>query len=280
MSEQPEIPVSTTDATTLSDDERRKVRELFGTCTVESFRLGEVLLDSLGANPADIAAIFHHGLLRQIVSSCNTTVWEETHHVLNRCGQQSHFSALLVLYLVNRWRNSSGSDKLWWWMRSWPSHDLKTMLASHDRSEWSGCHGFDQDQSPWADLGFITALDGDLADAIARFKGDVRLDGLAHLEPEQAMTLAGHEGWLYLNGLTAVTDAVADALVKHESHIFLEGLTSLTHAGLAEKLSAKPIVYLDELITVSPEAAATLARSGKKIVARSLREPLRTIKVQ
>jgi hypothetical protein len=277
MQEQPEPPESAMIAAALSDDERRKVRELFEACTPESFHLGEVLLDSLGASAADMAAVFDHTLLRRVVQSWNTGIWEHTYTFLNRCGRQRHFSALLILLYVAEpaARQNDEQQAVWHWMRNrWRPHELKALLGRHDMSESSGYQSFDQDHTPWADLSFLTELDDELADAVASSRNTVHLDGVTRLEPEQAELLARHEGWLYLNGLTDLSDSVADALARHGPHVFLEGLITLTHVGLAKKLATKPIVYLDALVSVSPEVAATLAQSGKRIFARSLNQPL------
>lgn len=261
---------------TLSEDERRKIGELFAACTIEGIRLGEVLLDSIGASPEDVAVVLGRTLLQRLAQSWNTGIWEQTYDVLKRYGCHHQFSALLLLSFVEQVskRHTSDSEGVWRWMRTGYAHDVKNLLKRHDHCEWSGSIGFCQDELPWADVSFLTELDDELGDAIAMFRGAVHLDGLRDLKPKQAKILARHEGWLYLNGLTDVSDAVADALATHGSHLFLEGLTTLSHVGLAKKLAAKPVVYLDGLVSISPAAATALVQSGKQVFARSLKQPL------
>lgn len=283
MSEQPESSESAIPAAILSDDERRRVRELFAACTYDSFRLGEVLLDSLGASAADMAAIFDHTLLRWVAQSWNTGIWERAYGILEHCGRHRHLSALIVLSYVGQpsRRRNDESKTVWHWMRAkWRPHDLKDLLMRHDMSDWSGCFGFDQDEYPWAELGFVEKLDDELCNAIAASAVTVHLDRITFLAPEQAQILAQHDGWLYLNGLTEVSDAVADALSGHGSHLFLEGLITLTHVGLAEKLAKKPVVYLDALVSVSPAAATAFVQSGAQVFARSLEQPLPVVAAQ
>jgi len=283
MSEQPEPSAPAIPAAILSDDELRKVRELFAACTDDSFRLGGLLLDSLGASAADMASIFDHTLLRRVAQCWNTGIWERAYDILKHCGRHRQLSALIVLSYVgqpSRRRNDESNTVRHWMREKWRPHDLKDLLMRHDMSEWSGCVGFDQDECPWAELGFVKKLDDELCNAIAGAAVTVHLDGITCVAPEQAQILAQHDGWLYLNGLTEVSDAVADALSGHRSHVFLEGLTTLTHVGLAEKLAKKPVVYLDALVSVSPAAATALVQSGAQVFARSLEQPLPVVAAQ
>ena len=76
MQEQPVTPEPATDAATLSDDERRKVRELLRECTPEGVELALSILDTLDAMSADWQATFDHEVLAALVQSWSVVIWD------------------------------------------------------------------------------------------------------------------------------------------------------------------------------------------------------------
>jgi len=89
---------------------------------------------------------------------------------------------------------------------------------------------------------------------------------LRNLTAEQADALSRHAGWVYANGILKVSDSVADQLSRHVAHVFLEGLTTLTHVGLAEKITAKPVVFLQNLVSATDAIVDALRmNAGRKV---------------
>jgi hypothetical protein len=78
----------------------------------------------------------------------------------------------------------------------------------------------------------ITELGPATAEALARFDGELCLNGLTRLSAASASVLARHKGALRLNGLAAFSPAVASALARRA------GL-KLARGG-AERRRAKP----------------------------------------
>ena len=89
---------------------------------------------------------------------------------------------------------------------------------------------------------------------------------MRNLTAEQADALSRHAGWVYANGILKVSDSVADQLSRHVTHVFLEGLTTLTDVGLAEKLAAKPMVFLQNLVSAKDAVVDALRmNAGRKV---------------
>ena len=288
MPEQPETPESATDAAMLSDDERRKVRQLLRACSPESVELALSILDTLDATTADWEATFDREISTGLVESWNPEMWDDLHRRLPS-RRKDLFAALVVMRFVTasqqRWALEEKFEAVWHWAceptwvwiaehNQW-LRDLRTFI----RMQSSGPRWVFQQDFPWVTLGFLTRLDDDIIAAITGFRGDVHLDGITRLTVDQARGLARHQGWLYCNSITEVSADVANELVKHPSHVFLEGLTELSHAGLAEKLASKPIVYLDNVVSVSDAAVQALARSGARVFAHAISDRLAAIEV-
>jgi hypothetical protein len=281
MSEQPDTPEPATDAATLSDDERRKVRELLRACTPEGVELAVSILDTLDATSADWEATFDHEVSAALVECWSVVIWDGLYGRLPT-RRKDLFAALAVTRFVTAsqgaWHVREQLEDVWRWAcaRSWFAQSNQS-LREFIRMQSSGKRGvFDQD-FPGVTLSFVSDLDNDLVNVIADFRGDVHLDGISRLTVGQARVLARHQGWLYCNGIREVPDDVADELVKHSSHVFLEGLTELSHVGLAKKLASKPSLYLDHVVSVSDDVVLSLVQSGTRVFARQISDRLAAI---
>jgi hypothetical protein len=280
MPEQSETPESATDAATLSDDERRKVRQLLRACSPESVELALSILDTLDATTADWEATFDREISTFLVQSWNTAVWNSVYGRLP-ARRRDLFAALAVTRFVtatHAWNREEKLDAVWYWARAWSSAP-HAGLREIFRMQSPGGPDLFRQEFPWVTLSFLSDLDDEIVAVIANFTGDVHLDGITRLTADQARGLARHQGWLYCNSITEISADVANELVKHPSHVFLEGLTELSHVGLAEKLASKPIVYLDNVVSVSDAAVQALARSGARVFAHAISDKLVAIKV-
>ncbi len=129
----------------------------------------------------------------------------------------------------------------------------------------------------------LTTLTPNVANALARHKGRLSLNGLTEItsvplaeklaeqsdfvdlsnlveiSQEVASTLAKYEGDLFLDGLTTLSPNAANALARHKGWLSLNGLTTLTY-HVAESLSGRQgVLCLDGITTLEPQIALLLA---------------------
>lgn len=107
----------------------------------------------------------------------------------------------------------------------------------------------------------LTAVSGDVAEALAQYKNHLSLNGLTKLSDEASKGLAQHTGTLHLNGLTTLSDEAAKGLAGYRGALLLGGLNSLS-AEAAEALGRgrSTTLHLDGLATLSAETAEALAQ--------------------
>jgi len=81
------------------------------------------------------------------------------------------------------------------------------------------------------DLSEFKSIADVAAEALAKHKGILLLDGLTTLSDAAAKALAKHEGELCLDGLKTLSDAAAEALGKHKGKVVLgDDLKTLSDA--------------------------------------------------
>ena len=141
----------------------------------------------------------------------------------------------------------------------------------------------------------LTTLTPNVANALARHKGRLSLNGLTEItsvplaeklaeqsdfvdlsnlveiSQEVASTLAKYEGDLFLDGLTTLSPNVANALAQHKGWLSLNGLTTLTY-DVAESLSRHQGELGLGVTTLEPQIASLLAmHRGDALYMRNLR---------
>ena len=87
------------------------------------------------------------------------------------------------------------------------------------------------------DLDRLTSLPDGAAHLLARFEGDLSLNGLTMLSENDAISLSTHIGeWLSLDGLTSLSNNGAKALAGYKGTLSLASLATLTSPELARRL--------------------------------------------
>ena len=134
------------------------------------------------------------------------------------------------------------------------------------------------------DLDELGEVSLEVALILARFKGDISLAGLHHLEPAAAQAFRVHRAALSLNGLSQLSSPVADALASHPGHLNLDSIPTLT-LEIATVLSRHcgGLLSLDSVRVLSQEAAALLARRHGNLsldALESLDEPMAALFAQ
>lgn len=115
-------------------------------------------------------------------------------------------------------------------------------------------------------LGNLQLLSPEAAAALANQQSRLFLDGLKTLSPEVAEQIAKHQGqYLSLNGLTSLTPEASVALAGYGGELSVSeslkaDVKTLTPA-LAEVFAKLYSPKLDGIKTISPEAAAALAKN-------------------
>ena len=104
----------------------------------------------------------------------------------------------------------------------------------------------------------LTTLDARTAEALAKPKGVLVLNGLTSLAPETAAALSKHEGTLVLNGLLELPPDIANALAPCPSALVLRAVTQLSPAAATAIVKHQGPLYLTGLISLSAEARAVL----------------------
>ena len=68
----------------------------------------------------------------------------------------------------------------------------------------------------------------EVAEALAKHRGWLHLDGLQSLSPEVATALSKHQGWLFLNGIKVLDKDVAVALLPYRGQLYLDSVQTIT----------------------------------------------------
>jgi hypothetical protein len=112
------------------------------------------------------------------------------------------------------------------------------------------------------DFTMLSSLNAEEAKQIARYKcKTLRLDGLKTLEPDAAWELARYRGDLHLDGITALSGDVAKALSLHEGGcLSLNGLTQLQPDVAGALAPFKNQLLLNGISHISDETCQALAR--------------------
>jgi len=98
------------------------------------------------------------------------------------------------------------------------------------------------------------------ADALAKYEGDLDLNGLTSLSDASSVYLGTHNGNLDLSGLKSLSDAAATGLGKHKGSLYLYGLNSLSDAAAAGLGNHKGSLYLKGLTSLSAAAVESLGK--------------------
>lgn len=117
-------------------------------------------------------------------------------------------------------------------------------------------------------------ITAEVAETLAKFRGDTLILGIKSLSPEVAAALSnGQAANVWLHSVTTVTPGAAAAIIKLRGHLVLTGLTELDSVPLAEKLAARPgALSFPFLKTITPEIAAALAKNVESLTLAGLTE--------
>lgn len=112
----------------------------------------------------------------------------------------------------------------------------------------------------------------DVAEELAKFRGELLILGLESLPPDIAVALSKSQAArVWLHSITSVSAESAQALVDLRGHLVLTSLSELESVSLAEKLAARPgALSFPYLTSVSPEIAAALAKTEKSLTLAGL----------
>jgi hypothetical protein len=111
----------------------------------------------------------------------------------------------------------------------------------------------------------LSELPPDVAEALGSFEGPtLSVGGFSELSPESAKNLANFKGTLELPDLKMVSAEAAAALAECKGEVYLRGLTNLTSVPLATKFGLQQSVRLENLATISDDAAHGLFTTKKK----------------
>lgn len=115
-------------------------------------------------------------------------------------------------------------------------------------------------------------ISAEVADTLAKFRGDTLILGIQTLSPEVATALASSQAAnVWLHSVTTVSPEAAEAIIKLRGHLILTGLTELDSVPLAEKLAARPgALSFPYLNMTTPEVAAALAKNGESLTLAGL----------
>ena len=126
------------------------------------------------------------------------------------------------------------------------------------------------------DLAFsLTTITDEIAEILARFKGELNLSGLKSISETSAANLAKHSGTLYLNGLKFISRDVAEQLARHNGNLWLDGLPHIS-SGVSEGLSKhKGELWLRGLKSLSDLGAENLAKhDGAVLINKAFEEKI------
>ncbi len=155
------------------------------------------------------------------------------------------------------------------------SWDRKSTLSQYTAAEDRAVEELAKMEDVSLDLG-LTSISFASAQALSKqVNGDLALDGLTAIEGDVAEALSQYQGPISLAGLTQISDCAAESLSRCKYSVFLDGLTALTHLGLARKLAENTI---DELsLPGLTEISAPIATALSKTTGRLYLDGLKTI---
>lgn len=112
----------------------------------------------------------------------------------------------------------------------------------------------------------------DVAEALARFRGDTLILGIKSLSPEVAAALAkSRTANVWLHSVTSLSPEAAATIAKMRSHLLLTSLSELDSVPLAEKLASRPgALSFPYLKSITPEIAAALAKNEQSLTLAGL----------
>jgi hypothetical protein len=116
----------------------------------------------------------------------------------------------------------------------------------------------------------VTDLSPETAAVLAKYKGELRFEGLTTLSPEVAAALATREGQIDLPKLTALSPAVAKALSATKSSLNLPSVKDLPK-DVAEALAPHTGQLMLGVNELSDDVAAALAKHTGEIQVSSLK---------
>ena len=106
----------------------------------------------------------------------------------------------------------------------------------------------------------LTELPLDVAEGLAKYKGELFLRGLLSISDDVADALSKHEGGLHLDGLERISDSVACSLSKHKGEIELRGVVELSTRSAEALASSCHSLNLHGLTQISDSVARELAK--------------------
>jgi len=112
----------------------------------------------------------------------------------------------------------------------------------------------------------------EVAEVLAKFRGDTLILGIKSLSPEVAAALTKSQAAnLWLHSITTVSPDAAEAISKLHGHLVLTSLTELDSVTLAEKLASRPgALSFPFLKTISPEVASALGKTERSLTLAGL----------
>lgn len=114
----------------------------------------------------------------------------------------------------------------------------------------------------WQTLGFVQRIEREFGECIARFFGDLELEGIETIDYEEARYLSRHSGELSLPNLKELTEDCAERFESHIGGLSLPKITEISDAS-AMHLSKRPWGGLEiGLTTLTDESARWLAKSN------------------
>ncbi|MCE9525692.1 MAG: hypothetical protein K8R36_06520, partial [Planctomycetales bacterium] len=116
----------------------------------------------------------------------------------------------------------------------------------------------------------VTDLSPEAAAVLAKYKGELRFEGLMTLSPEAAAALVTREGQIDLPKLTALSPAVAKALSATKSSLNLPSVKDLPK-DVAEALAPHTGQLILGVTELSDDVAAALAKSKGDLRLSSLK---------
>jgi hypothetical protein len=114
----------------------------------------------------------------------------------------------------------------------------------------------------------IKSLSPETAEALAKHRGVLVLNGLVSLEPAVAASLAKRTGTLVLNGLQSLSTEAAAALAAFPGELVLKGIPELTPETAAALANHKGRLHLTGLTALSLETRAALKGHANLLLPR------------
>jgi len=121
------------------------------------------------------------------------------------------------------------------------------------------------------DLDHVHSLTQAAADALARQRGTLKLNGLRELRSKLAKSLRWHEGILQLNGVHELTAAAAAHIARHSGDLHLNGVRELSGEVTKHLAHHRGLLHLDGVRSLEDDAANWLIKHRGKLTLHGLR---------